>query len=369
MKIALVVPGGVDRSGEYRVIPVLLALMKRLTLHHELHVFALTQEPMRGDWMLAGARVHNIGFKHTRRRAVVAILREHRATPFDVIHSIWSGSCGLIAVAAARMLRIPSVVHIGGGELIALPDIHYGDRLTWKGRLREAMVLRAATRITAASAPIIAELAALGLSAHRVPLGVDLSEWTPRPAVRRDMREPARLIHVASLNRIKDQSTLLRAVATLTALGLDVHLDIVGEDTLQGEIPAFARNLRLASCVEFHGFLPQRQLRPLVAAAHVMIMSSRHETGPVAMLEAGAVGVPTVGTAVGHIAEWSPFASLAVPVGDWRALGAAIRRMLEDEDLRLQIAQAAFLQATREDAAYTAAQVQSLYRELTNVGR
>lgn len=367
MKIALVVPGGVDRSGEYRVIPVLLALMKKLTSRHELHVFALAQEPTRSDWMLAGAHVHNIGFGRTRMRAVTAMLREHRVKPFDVVHAIWSGSCGVIAVAAARLLGIPSMVHIAGGELIALPDINYGGRLSWKGRLREALVLRAATCVTAPSEPIVAEIAALGLSASRVPLGIDLREWTPRPAVRRDTRQPARLIHVASLNRIKDQSTLLRAVGTLTASRLDVHLDIVGEDTLQGEIAMLARSLGLADRIEFHGFLPQRQLRPLVAAAHLMIMSSRHETGPVAVLEAGAVGVPTVGTAVGHIAEWSPFASLAVPVGDWQALGAAIRRMLEDEDLRMQVAEAAFLRATTEDATYTATQIQNIYLKLTNV--
>jgi len=367
MKVALIVPGGVDRSGEYRVIPVLLALMNRLTPHHELHVFALAQEPARGDWDLAGAHVHNIGLGRTRSRALMAILREHRVAPFDIVHSIWSGACGLIAVCAARLLRIPSMVHIAGGELIALPDINYGGRLTWKGRSREAIVLRAATTLTAPSAPIIADMMELGLLAHRVPLGIDLSEWVPQPPVRRDPRERARLIHVASLNRIKDQGTLLRAIATVVSSGLDVHLDIVGEDTLQGEIQALAQRLGLATHVKFHGFLPQRQLRPLVAAAHLMIMSSRHETGPVAMLEAGAVGVPTVGTAVGHIAEWSPSASVAVPVGDWDALGAAIRHLLEDEDLRLRIAQAAFQRATSEDAAYTASLVHNFYLKLTKV--
>lgn len=55
----------------------------------------------------------------------------------------------------------------------------------------------------------------------------------------------------------------------------------------------------------------------------------------VAVLEACAVGVPTVGTAVGHIAEWSPSASLATPVGDWSALGESIQRVLAEEDLRL----------------------------------
>lgn len=368
MKIALVVPGGVDRSGEFRVIPALLALLKRLSTDDELHVFALRQEPTPGEWMLAGAHVHNIGCERIEPRPVMAILREHRVAPFGVVHSIWSGACGVVAVAAARVLRIPSVVHVAGGELIALPDISYGGRQNWKGRVREAMVLRAANVVTAPSAPIIAQIAALGVSAHRVPLGIDLNEWPPRQPVRRDAREAARLIHVASLNRIKDQSTLLRAMAVLVSSGMDVHLDIVGEDALQGEIHALARDLRLTGRVEFHGFLPQRPLRSLVTKAHLMIISSRHEAGPVAMLEAGAVGVPTVGTAVGHIAEWSPSASLAVPVGDWRSLAAAIRRMLEDEELRLQVAHAAAHRVVSENADYTAARFQSIYRRLTESG-
>lgn len=365
MKIALIVPGGVDRSGEYRVIPVLLALMKRLAAHHELHVFALRQEPVRGEWMLAGAHVHNVGSTYARPRAVMAILREHRVAPFHVVHAIWSGACGVVAVSAARILRIPSVVHIAGGELIALPDINYGGRQNWKGRLREAMVLRAASCLTAPSSPIIEEIAALGLSAHRVPLGIDLLEWPPRPPVRRDSREPVRLIHVASLNRIKDQSTLLRATATLISSGVDAHLDLVGEDTLQGEIHRLVQSLHLADRLEFHGFLPQRKLRSLVMSAHLMIVSSLHEAGPVAMLEAGAVGVPTVGTAVGHVAEWSPSASVAVPVGDWKELAEAVRRLWEDEELRLRIARTAFQRVTSEDADYTASQFQNVYRKLT----
>jgi len=366
VKIALVVPGGVDRSGEYRVIPALLALLNRLTRDHEVHVFAFAQEAMRGDWKLAGAHIHNIGSGFIRPRAVMAILREHRVAPFDIVHSIWSGACGVVAVSAAGILRVPSLVHIAGGELVALPSINFGGRLSWKGRLREALVLRAATALTAPSAPVIEALAALGLSAQRVPLGIDLSEWPALPAVRRDTRAPARLIHVASLNRVKDQPTLLRAIAMLVSLGMNVHVDIVGEDTLQGEMQTLAQSLGLTRCIKFHGFLPQRQLRPLMEAAHLMIISSRHEAGPVAMLEAGVVGVPTVGTAVGHIEEWSPTASVAVPVGDWKELASATRQLLEDEDLRLRIAQAAFNRATNEDADYTAARVQSLYRELTS---
>ena len=44
MRIALVVPGGVDRTGEYRVIPAIIALLRRLSRLHDVQVFALHQE-------------------------------------------------------------------------------------------------------------------------------------------------------------------------------------------------------------------------------------------------------------------------------------------------------------------------------------
>ncbi len=361
MKLALVVPGGVDRSGEFRVIPALLALIERLARTHEVHVFALHQETAAGRWELAGASIHNIGDGWTRLRAIAAIRTEHRRAPFDVIHAIFSGSCSLVAVATAKLLRRPSLVHVAGGELVALHAIGYGGRRKWKGRLREACVLRGADVITAASAPIIDALQALGLEAQRVPLGVDLRAWPPR-APRGRRAGPARLIHVASLNRVKDQSTLLRALAALRDAGLEFRMDIVGVDTLQGEMQRLAHRLGLEHRVHFLGFKTQRELRPLMEAADLLVMSSRHEAGPLVLLEAAVAGVPTVGTAVGHLVEWSPSAACVVPVGDWAALAGAIRHVLADESLRLQLAGAAQHRALLEDADGTARLFEALYQ-------
>ena len=367
MRVALVVPGGVDRSAEYRVIPALIALLSRLTREHEVHVFALAQEPRPGEWQVAGAHVHNIGVPRTHARAVAAVLARHRVVRFDLIHAIWSGACGAVAVVAGKLLRIPTLVHVAGGELAALPGIGYGGQLRWRGRVRERLTLRAASRVSAASAPVVAAIAALGVRAARVPLGVDLDVWPTREPVRREAHAAARLIHVGSLNRVKDQPTLLRAVAGLDLAGTDLHLDIVGEDTLGGEMQRLATQLRIDSRVTFHGFLPQRQLRPLVEAADLMVVSSRHEAGPLVVLEAAAAGVPTVGTCVGHIAELAPHAALAVAVADPGALAGAVAQVLADEELRLRLARAALQYATCEDADHTARSFQDLYAEL--VGR
>ena len=364
MKLALVVPGGVERSGEVRGIPGVPALGQGGGPAAHMHVFALRQEAAAGRWQLAGATVHNIGDGWTRLRAIAAIRAEHRRAPFDVIQAIFSGSCSLVAVAAAKWLRRPSLVHVAGGELVALHAIGYGGRRKWKGRLREAVVLRGADVVTAASAPIIDSLQALGLKARRVPLGVDLRTWPPLAPRERGAKQ-ARLIHVASLNRVKDQSTLLQALAVLAEAGLDFRMDIVGEDTLQGEMQRLARRLGLEHHVRFHGFKTQRELRPLMESADLLVMSSLHEAGPLVLLEAAVAGVPAVGTAVGHFVEWSPSAALAVPVQGWAALADAVHQVLADEELRLRLAREAQRRAMLEDADCTVRAFQILYPQLS----
>lgn len=365
MRIALVVPGGVDASGEYRVIPVLLALIRRLARVHDVRVFALHQGTQPQQWELLGAHVRNIGARQVRLRCIAAICAEHRVRAFDVIHAIWSGTPGLVAVAAARLLGVPSMVHVAGGEITALPAIAYGGCLTWKGRLREATVLRATRQVTAASGQMIAALAARGITARRVPLGVDLELWPPRQPVRRDVLTPARLLHVASLNRVKDQATLLHALAALSAAAIPYEMHVAGEDTLGGEIQRLAQRLGIAGQLRFHGFLPQRALRPLIEDSHVMMISSRHEAGPVVLREAAVAGVPTVGTAVGEIADWAPRAARAVPVGDAEGLARETAALLLDEEARLGVAAEAAVVATRENADHTARSFEALYESLT----
>jgi glycosyltransferase involved in cell wall biosynthesis len=363
-RIAIVVPGGVDRSGERRVIPAVLALLERLAKHFDVDAFALSQEAYPAQWDLLGARIHNIGAKATRPRAIAAILREHRRRRFALVHSIFSGACGLVGVVSAKLLRLPSLVHVAGGELAALPDIHYGGLLTARGRISEMLTLRGASLVSAASEPMIASIARHGIAARRITLGVDLSVWPSREPQRRDAAVPARLLHVASINRVKDQRTLLRTLSLLQRDGRSFHVDIVGEDTLHGELQALAAHLELSPHITFHGFRTLREWRALAERAHLLLVSSRHEAGPLVVLEAAIAGVPTVGTSVGHIAEWAPHAALAVPIGDAAELAVAVARLLDDEDLRLRIATHAQERALRDDADRTALLFERAYDDL-----
>lgn len=360
MKIAVVVPGGVDRSGEVKVVPALLALLKRLAARHEVHVFALRQEAEPDAWWLCGARVHNIGGRATVARAVWALAQEHRRTRFDLVQAIWSGGCGLVAATAARLLGLRCAVHVAGGELAALRDIGYGGRQSLRGRAREALVLRAADAVTAASQPILAQLAALGHGARRLPLGVDLAVFPPQPPRPRAAGEPMRLVQLASLNRVKDQACLLQALARLPG----VELDLIGEDTLGGALQALAQRLGLGGRVRFHGFKTQRELPHLLAGAHLHVVSSRHEAGPLSVLEAAVLGLPSVGTAVGHLCEWAPHAARVVAPGDAAGLAGLITALAGDDALRLRLAVQAQRLAVAEDAEFCHGRFEQLYAEL-----
>jgi glycosyltransferase involved in cell wall biosynthesis len=366
MKLALIVPGGVDRSGEYRVIPVLLWLVERLARNHEVHVFALHQEPEPCRFELLGATVHNIGERATRRRTLTTVLTEHRRRPFDLFHSFWATPAGAAGAVLGKLTARPVLLHLAGGELIALPAIGYGGRLTLRGRTLVRLALWGASRITAASPALIAEGEALGVTVEPLVLGVDLERWPVCPPRSRTPGSPARLLHVGSLNRVKDQATLVRAVGHMRRTGLTFHLDLVGEDTLNGEIQDLVRSLDLHHDVTFHGFLPHKKLRPFMEAADLLVMSSLHEGGEVATLEAAVAGVPAVGTAVGHIGAWAPDAAVAVPVGDAPGLAREVVSLLREDSRRLTIAREAQRRVVKNDADATAERIDAIYEQLVS---
>jgi glycosyltransferase involved in cell wall biosynthesis len=370
MKISIITPGGVDRSGVARVIPCLLWLIERLVgSGDEVHVFALRQESGREQWLLLGASVHNTGGANALARGarVLTGLRgEHRRSPFDVIHALWAVPQGALAAIAGKMLGVPVLLHLPGGDIVHLPEIEYGALSTRMGSVALRLAVSGAARIVTPSNYMVQLARELGICAERVPFGVALDRWPVVPPRRRSDRAPARLLHVANLSPVKDQETLLIAARCLRARGTDFLLDIIGEDTLDGTISLRARQLDLEGCVRFHGFLPQPALREIMCGADILIVSSRHESGPVVALEAAACGVPTAGTNVGLLADWAPEAARVVDVGNGVALGAAIADLLSNEELRLQIAREAQQRTIAENADVTTRRMQGIYREMTH---
>ncbi len=107
----------------------------------------------------------------------------------------------------------------------------------------------------------------------------------------------------------------------------------------------------------------------LLAAADVVVVSSRWEARSLVVQEAMRAGVPVVSTAVGGVPELVGEAALLVPYGDAAALAAAVRELLADPTRHAALAEAGRAQAeTWPDEAATVAQVLSTYDELVQRG-
>jgi len=364
VRVALVVPGGVDRSGRERVIPTLLWLIERLAVRHVVHVFVLRHYPRPCTYQLCGATIHDLGRARGPRglRSLVqlgTLIRALRAAgPFDVIHGLWAMPSGLLASIAGWYLGIPVAVTFDSGELVCIPDIAYGQQCSWRGRVVVRLIARL-SRLHVCSEYMERLAGAKGLSAIRIPIGVDGNQFRPPPS--RVDGPPWRLLHVASLNSVKDQGTLLRAVARVVAAIPAVHLDIVGEDALKGRIQRLCETQELREHVTFHGFQPTTALPSFYQRAHLLVASSRHEAAGVGILEAAMCGLPAVGTSVGYIADWSPEAAVSVAVGDDVALASAVTTLLRDPARREAIGREAMARARSHDADWSATAIEKFY--------
>jgi glycosyltransferase involved in cell wall biosynthesis len=113
-----------------------------------------------------------------------------------------------------------------------------------------------------------------------------------------------RIVCVANLRPQKDYFTLLAAMRLVLAKVPDAHLLIVGarsdgnyQDTVLAEIAA----LGLSGNVTFLG--SRNDVPDLLRLCDIAVLSSVSEGLPLSLLEYGAMGLPTVATAVGECPE------------------------------------------------------------------
>ncbi len=370
MRIVLVVPGGVDPPGAPRTIPFIHHLVESMSAAHELTVLAVGHDPHPGEWRLFDADVINIPIGEHSKADILRVLTSatravSRGGRPDVVHGLWANLPGLVASTVGRRYGAPVVVSVGGGEFASVSDIGYGGGLNPGSRRLAGAAVRLATTVTVATEWMRAHLAADGVVADEViPLGADTRIFHPRPG---HVVDPMQLVHVGSLNRVKDQDLLVRAIAELDAMGVDAHLTIVGGDTMNGHHTRLATELGVDERIIFTGQLPPAEVADVVRGASWHVLTSRHDAGPVAVLEAAACGVPTIGVRVGHVADFTRLgeAPAAVPIDEHTPIAAALamaRALTGDE--RPAIAERAERWARTHDADATARAFDVLYRRL-----
>lgn len=269
------------------------------------------------------------------------LARRARELRVDHLHAHWATTPAALAMAAAHVAGLPwsFTAHrydIDANDLFArkAADAAFARLISQDG-------LRRATDRCGAPADKLVLL-------H---MGVALPG--PRRVVRVGAR-PMRFLCPARLVAVKDHEDLLAAFARLR---MPAELWLAGDGPLRGEL---ARQLERQGfrSVRLLGQLPRERLLQWYARRTVdgVVLASRDEGIPVALMEAMAFGLPAIAPAVGGVSELlGDGAGLLVPPGDVRALAAAMRTLAADAPLRARLGRAGAARVARDFSVDTIA--------------
>jgi phosphatidylinositol alpha-1,6-mannosyltransferase len=295
--------------------------------------------------------VHGKDVLHETAKVERSRLYRAAARPALAAASAWIANsrftAGLVGDLAAA-LGVPAmaervrVVHPGadperfrpGGRRAGAPVVPGGDGVRGRG-----------SAASPETAPGVDDGGEAGVRADVGSTG----SWGARAADRRadelcralDLHGKGVALTVARLMPRKGVDRTLEAVAALAPEFPDLVYVVAGDGPQRAELERRAAAPDLAGRVRFTGEVEDADVPALHRLADVFLLPSRREAGDevegfgMALVEAGASGLPVIGGRSGGIPEAvvEGETGLLVDGGDPRAIAGALRRLLEDAEL------------------------------------
>jgi len=273
-----------------------------------------------------------------------AAIRSFRPT---VVHT-HSSKAGILGRLAARLERVPAVVHtVHGFGFTPLQPAPV--RMAF--RAAEGLLARWTDHFVTVSETDRQRGIEIGLfppeRATVIRAGIDLEKYravADGDATRERLGVPVDSPLVAQIGNFKAQKAPLDFVRVAAAVQKKIPeawFVMVGDGPLRGRAEELARSLGLADRMIFCGWWDD--IPGLLAAATVSVLTSRHEGLPCSVVESLAAGVPVVATAVDGTVEVvrSGGNGFLAPAGDVRALAEGVCTIVADAETRERFSAAA----------------------------
>ena len=203
------------------------------------------------------------------------------------------------AIAAARLAQVPVVVNTRHGgnnnwdphcERIWRRAVRWIDSLVFVSEgVREFYVTR--DRLSRRNTSVIYN-------------GIDLDKFTSHPAHPAAAPPKFRVGSVGRLVPAKDQVTLIRSFAMVSAAMPKAELHILGDGPCRDAISQTAESLGIANRVFLHG--ASLDVPGFLSNLDLFVLSSVDEGLPISLMEALAAGLPVVSTRLPGLTELAP---------------------------------------------------------------
>jgi len=303
--------------------------------------------------------------------ALAQILRLIRRERPAIVHTHTS-KAGFIGRLAAVIARVPAVIHQPHGHVFYG---YYSPRRTAVFTALERQAARWTDRIVTLTDRGAAEHLARGIGRAAqyvaVPSGVPTAELRAAAPTRTEARarlglDPDTFV-VVGLGRlvpIKGFDLLVRALPAVAAEIPSTRVVLVGDGAERGRLDALACALGVGARLDLAGEV--FGVTTHLAAADVLAVPSRNEGMGRVMVEAMALRIPVVATAVGGIPDVvvdGECGRLVAPE-DADAFSAALIELGRDEALRRKLGEAAEVRAESFSASVAREKLLAVYADL-----
>lgn len=285
-----------------------------------------------------------------------ALFRLARRGTYDAIHAHWVLPQGFVAVLVGRLLKIPVVITVHGGDVFALR----GRVMRWFKRFSFRRA-QAVTVNSSATGTVVRQLVPNYPALHRIPMGAAIPPPPDREELKRIRAAYRRaagplLLFVGRLVEEKGLGDLIEALTLLQAKRPDATLLVLGEGQERKRFERQVSAHGLAGSVHFLGWVQPVSLPAYMTAADIFVAPSKTgqdgwtEGQGLSIVEAMLCGTPVVASRSGGIVDTisDGETGLLVEEADPQAIAGAIRRYLSDPDRMQAIAEAGSKRARRD---------------------
>ena len=191
---------------------------------------------------------------------------------------------------------------------------------------------------------------------HRIYHGIDTGLFAFRPKKISKVEKPYRILTVARLTAKKGLPTVYRALKALKDRGIAFEHTLIGDGEDRKAILSVIKNLGLSDHTRWLGTQPHEVVVDYYKRAHLFVLGCEvapngdRDGIPNVLFESMAMGVPVVATNLSAIPELveTGKTGLLVDPGSPEKMAEAMRRMLNDADLRARIIPAARQRVARD---------------------